>query len=1492
MSGRADSEDYNKGLPPDSALYSHKTFSRQIHMRDSTLLAFSVLCLAAVFTASAQMPFERGEQRHLFGSGDLDGLAPVPHDYREAFSAPSSVRPAPTARPLYTSPEGITLWGNVVYARSWGDDGELPGFSAYNYSSSGLGVSQVVQDEWIFANGSGAFYDGKFRFISKGYTTYLYAVYDVSTWTQTYQEMSTVKFQKLVASDCDYDPITGLTYGCFWNPDTQEYEFASVDYESCTHTTISPMEIFSAIAIDSKGVIYGIKESDGGLYIIDKETGALTFVGPTGIQPYLIQSAAFDRSNDVLYWAVRQTGSVAYLARVNTDTGAATRLAYFPDNEQITCLFVPPSAVAGAPGAVTGLKADIRPGGTDVTMRFTMPTADADGISLADATLEYQVTLAGKEIKTGKASPGAQVETVFAAPEGYSAITVTASGDKGRGIPVERRIWCGADTPSKVTDVAVSVDSDNLVSLSWKGSETGIHGGYIGLSALSYDVIRMPEGKVVSSRQKETSFSETLGQGMAGSYHYVVIPYAGDLAGEPAESSRITAIGAFAVPYNESFDSEAGFESFMTVDSNGDSKTWYWNSQMQLAQYYVNWSKDADDWLLTPEIAMEKDRLYVLSFDCRGWNGNTAEKLAVAIGKGTDPSAYTDIMPITEIRSGDMQTCRLIFRVPEDGDYRIGYHCTSPRTAMYVLIDNISVTDGISPTAPGMVTALTVVPDPTGLLSADIVFTTPSADVLGNALTSPVDVEICRNDTETPVAVLSGLEPGKEHTYTDTDVIDTGINRYVVRVSGNGGKGLPAESSVYVGQDRPMASESVTLQDNGDHYMLSWAEPSAEGVSYPPHPVIPSSLTYNVYSPDQALLAEGIEGLSFRLPESYVTGEQGLLSFYVTGVSPAGEGAMASSNAILTGKPYDLPFRESFRDGVDPDSFWWIGGGNPFYPSADKAYDGDGGCIRWKDSSWEKTTWFNSAKLNISSAQSPSLQFAYWAIPGKHLKISTYISPEGGEDIFLGETDFMSETGDEGWRLASFDLTPHKEGKFAIVKLYVESQETYDYYNPLYLYLDQICVVDTDVANLTAAALSAPSTLYAGQTGQISVVVQNSASKGVGYKVSMYVDGVAADSREIPYIGPLSQETVSFSYTPSVLSDASVSFHAEIECADDLFPADNTTGSAVTDILIPDYPVVTDLTASFGNGAVVLNWSEPACDLGVVSESFEDYTHKDTNFGFWTTVDQDLGWAFTNQIVDVGYHNVPMAWAVFNSIAAGVSEDEAQYYEAHTGTTSLLAFASQPETVKRGVGNDDWLISPELSCTASHLLTFWAKAVKGDKYGPESFEVLYTRGFPNETGAFVSLGTFSAPQSWTEYSLQIPEGARFFAIRYRTLGGFYMMLDDIEFERGMLEVTGYSIFRDGKKIAEVPGAANSISDFTADVNEKHTYTVTVKYSNGESGMSNEALTDMSGVDGVRRLRECPFDVFSADGIMVRGNATDLKDLPRGVYIVNGKKVIK
>ena len=35
-----------------------------------------------------------------------------------------------------------------------------------------------------------------------------------------------------------------------------------------------------------------------------------------------------------------------------------------------------------------------------------------------------------------------------------------------------------------------------------------------------------------------------------------------------------------------------------------------------------------------------------------------------------------------------------------------------------------------------------------------------------------------------------------------------------------------------------------------------------------------------------------------------------------------------------------------------------------------------------------------------------------------------------------------------------------------------------------------------------------------------------------------------------------------------------------------------------------------------------------------------------------------------------------------------------------------------------------------------------------------------------------------------------------------------------------------------------------------------------------------------------------FDVYTIDGIKVRENVTNLNGLPRGIYIVNGKKVAK
>jgi hypothetical protein len=47
----------------------------------------------------------------------------------------------------------------------------------------------------------------------------------------------------------------------------------------------------------------------------------------------------------------------------------------------------------------------------------------------------------------------------------------------------------------------------------------------------------------------------------------------------------------------------------------------------------------------------------------------------------------------------------------------------------------------------------------------------------------------------------------------------------------------------------------------------------------------------------------------------------------------------------------------------------------------------------------------------------------------------------------------------------------------------------------------------------------------------------------------------------------------------------------------------------------------------------------------------------------------------------------------------------------------------------------------------------------------------------------------------------------------------------------------------------------------------------------------------TGIGGVLVFDGTPFDVYNLQGLMVKKNATTLKGLASGVYIVNGKKVV-
>lgn len=1382
--------------------------------------------------------------------------------------------------------EGVTLWANPIYARSWGEMEQYFGMKSYTYANGKITAKQLHHDMYQWANGSGAYYDGKFHMVSRSYT-YLYCEYLVDGWELLSNEIHDTKFLGLVATDCDYDPATGLTYGCFWNPTLRTYEFASVDYETQTHTTIAPMEEFSGIAIDGSGRIYGVKTSDGGLYTIDKKTGEQKLVGLTGVKPHALQSMAFDRKTGILYWAVRAPESVSYLATVNVNTGGVRRLAYLPDNVQLSCLYVPYVADEGAPAPAKDVT--LSGAGTALTVGFTMPSETADGAALAADGLTYSVAVNGEQKESAAAAPGAKISLDIVADDGYNAVVVTVSNAAGQSAPVDRRRWFGADVPSEIPALRASVadDADHTVSLSWDAPLNGIHGGLLDQSALSYDVVRMPEELTVASDLRATSFTDVLGVGRVGKVFYVVTPRCGDNRGESITSEILLAGGAYGLPYFEGFDNKAAFESYHVVDVNADKQTWFWNSKLAQAEYLRNYAapRKADDWLLTPEMYYKAGRAYCLSYDSRSDDSRNPETMGIAVGQGTDVAAYAEVLAPETVPNEEMQNRRLYFTVPADGFYRVGFHVTSAATASALLVDNISITDGPAVAAPGMVTDVVMTADAAGHPVAELSFKTPASTVGGVTLTSISKIEIRRNDEL--IATLTDVAPGSKQTYTDRAAVN-GTNRYSIAAFNGADGGAPAIVEGFVGQDIPYEPENVRIVDNGDHYTLTWDAPGSVGTHK--LPVLVDEMTYTVsYGYHYTPIASDVKGTSYTITGDMVTGPQDMIGFHVAGATPAGSGRVGDSNPLFVGKPYSLPFRESFARGMAPDSYWWVGGGNVFKLTDLKSFDNDGGCVYMRTNNTQLDNWFNTGKLRLSEAAKPVVSFAYYATPGSSFRIEVCVTPVGGDDIVVGTIDFSKLTGEPGWRTALFDLSAGKSQDYSFVKFH-----TTHAVGGTEVFLDRITVRDSQGCNLHAGSLTALSTIYPGQTIPVSAEVENFGSVAVGGKVAFYADGNEFARIDCPTIDPDGSATVVAEYTrPDGMTDP-VEITAEIICDNDQLASDNTFDGLTVTPMESRLPVVSDLYAeadASGDG-VALSWNDPNSKDGLVVESFETYLHKDTSFGEWTTYDGDRGLTYANQIVDIGHGNEEASFWVFNIDGASVTMTDREAYTPHSGDNMLLAMSSEDITIKVGDSNDDWLISPELTTGEAHSLSLWANSIRGNTYGHEKFEIYVTKGFPNDLKAFELIATYEVPQGWTNYTAELPEGTRFFAIRYCSCNLYLFALDDIEFDRGDFSPKGFNVYSDGVRIASLDASARNYSVAGADA-FNHTYNITVIYDNGESPMSNNAFIGMGAglVDISDILADGPADIYNLQGICVRRAATSVDGLPAGVYLTRGRKFL-
>ncbi len=600
------------------------------------------------------------------------------------------------------------LWGNVIYSEYDTTTGKLKyDQSIYSFKpEAGITLTKRFKQsekETICANGGGAYYDDLFHFILLAENE---ATHGYDVWSREYSYANdTLQYHRKGIKLNDYslyakagvaiDPTTGYVYGIFSSQNNLTRQLGIIDYDNLARTTIAVLKnSYYAFAVNSKGEAYGITD-EGDLMKIDKATGEETTIGRTGVTPRdMTQSATFDLSNDKLYWAAevyQEDGSVLY--EVDTTTGKATKIDMFPGRAQIAALYCPNSIyVEHAPAKVKNLTATFENGSLTGKIKFNLPSTDIAGTDIS-SKVKYTVYANGVQIATGEGYAGTMKSVSYtAAVDGEDYIfAVMPSNDKGYGKPSLVSSWIGHDIPNAPTDVKLTIDETGKSTLTWTAPTKGQHDGFIE-EPLKYIITRYP-GDILSFNYEGTTFTEQLPEDGLSSYYYTVRSLNGELYSEPVASNEAVYGSALSIPYYEDFSQESSFKTFTVVDANNDNVTWVYNSYDKAAMIDNSLKVVDDDWLITPAIKMEKNKTYELTFGASAKASLSPGTIAAAIGSTLNPSDYFTLVKATEVSTSAAQNLNVKYAVSEDGEYRIGFHATSPIGFSSMNLENISIVE-------------------------------------------------------------------------------------------------------------------------------------------------------------------------------------------------------------------------------------------------------------------------------------------------------------------------------------------------------------------------------------------------------------------------------------------------------------------------------------------------------------------------------------------------------------------------------------------------------------------------------------------------------------------------------------------------------------------------------------------------------------------------------------------------------------------------------
>lgn len=1470
------------------------------------LISSTALALAATLSAMAAPPLAEksaapaGIERHAIKKApEMPDAKPirqkmrtvgVPEPGRGLFRAvKGSVAQAPAHNPAREATDIPPLRGMVVYNDSFTNSNQPQGLYDITLNGNTMlikgpgGYGGVEADGIYYVHTYGEFpWSGMYGSVSG---------YDLQTLQNCFSPMDTSPILGSIGGLAK-DPTTGDIYAITFNNVGEGQQLTKFTYypSYVSYSKIADVDSktnFNSIACDKDGQLYAVVfEADGSgdsytvtsssLVKIDKMTGAITVVGNTGQLPHGVSGATIDPATNRMFWTVYTVDGEGYLCEVDLATGAATKIYDFPENDEITGLCIPePLAKPKAPAKPGDFTVDFPRGSLSGTIGFKSPVCTYDGTP-AEGELNYTITYGNGYKIEGTTSYGATVsEDVKISWPGNFNIEAYVYNEAGKSPKVFTSTYIGRGVPK--APVVTMAQDGSKIDLRWDAITESSDGGFIDPDSVTYTVRRyVNETPVVIADSIEgTSCTDEFADASDPTTIYYTVQSHASVKSSAEIKTRPITMGSVTPPYTNDFATPDRFGGFSVLDVKGDGKTWELYSSYSGLEVRCNYSysNPKDDWLFTPPLNLKAGHAYRLGFSAKA--SYTAETIEARWGDAPTAEAMTGeiVAPTTVKGSKKVEMGSLI--VPEaDGQYYLGIHAMTTKSTNYLYADDIVIEEVDATLVPGTVTGLTVKPDASGALRAEISFTAPAVTLGGTPLEALDRIVVKRDGL--PLDTIMAPVPGAPLFVVDTPS-SAGYRLYTVQAFTANGGGKSVSASAFIGVNRPAAPTNVKMEETttpGEvHFSWDAVTTDIDGnplnsdfISY--SICVPVDLGFGIYYQP---VYENIKATEYTSQE-IEPGKQTFVQYIVCAKTSGGLSQGVTTPLMAVGTPYE-EVNESFAGGYASYAFYNSGNeSTQWILATDVTFNGltsqdaDNGFLYMNVAYIDYYAELTTAKIRLP-ADNAAIQFhtyKFESVPGYPEVENTFeifVRELGDEEYTrIGKPLVIKDLSDDyGWIPVNVSLADYN-GKTVQIK--IKANAVNDAMN----FIDNMHI-GRILARNASAGISAPARVSPGRDYSATVTVSN---KGIetldNISVRLYADGAEVASGRIADLSAGTSAPVVFTMTMHPLAERPVALVATVETDGDLDIADNTSDIASVTPKVSAFPAVTNLKGQpDGNGGVSLSWTEPDLSLSPAAASTEDFEEGEsfaTTYGDWIFVDVDKETiAAINGISMPVDYSQQSFWIHDRNWENGTVFNNS--FNAHSGTKYLASMMTYS-----GARCSDWAITPAL-CGEAQDVSFWARSYHPSY--PERMEVYYSTG-STDPADFIKIGQgCEVPDEWTRYIIELPAGAKRFAIRKCSVNGFLFFADDFEFAPENAEpdrdLIGYDVYRDAEIITDSHVAATSWID-AAPAAGAHEYAVVAVYGRGLSRAAKTSVdVAMSGLETIEAA-DTEAEYYNLQGIRI------------------------